>query len=121
MSSCLYYRNMNDNEWHLLRHNNLLGKIRVTDKDVPWLIGEFLAEAEFEDIKHLFDKELELLNNNQAEEWGKVYDEISLLTLKSPDGSHVSEFLLHIKGKRAWWRYNEKPSHGKHKSSTHHH
>ncbi|GLW92765.1 hypothetical protein Aglo03_35810 [Actinokineospora globicatena] len=92
--------------WRLVRGDELIGEITITDRDFPWLYGDFEAQAGFGEFKPLFDRELELLSADEGrEEWESVYEKVTgPLALVSPDGP-VSHFLLHIDGAEAWFRW----------------
>ncbi|MFD8478879.1 hypothetical protein [Kitasatospora sp. NPDC059673] len=98
-----------DETWRLMRGDGLVGEIRITDADFPWLYGDFLpgpgwpaAEPDFAENRRL----------NQAEEWeawDQHYTELEKrYTLHAPEGP-VAEFLLHIKPPHAWFRFSEEP------------
>ncbi len=59
----------------------------------------------------MFARELALLDgiDGHVEEWEAAYAEIERrVSLSSPDGP-VAEFLLHIDGDRAWFRWSDEP------------
>ncbi|RLK54529.1 hypothetical protein [Actinokineospora cianjurensis] len=92
--------------WRLLRGTDLIGEITITDRDFPWLYGDFTAHPGFAEFQPLFAEELELLNaDDDHEAWESVYEKVTgSLALVSPDGP-VTHFLLHIDGAEAWFRY----------------
>ncbi|PPK68163.1 hypothetical protein V5P93_000068 [Actinokineospora auranticolor] len=94
--------------WRLVRGDELVGEIVVDEADFPWVYGHFRPQPPFAEIKPLFDEELALVEEDVAErvpEWEQVYDRItSALTLVSPNGP-VAEFLLHVQGDDAWFRW----------------
>jgi hypothetical protein len=55
----------------------------------------------------MFDRERELLDADRMDEWQKAYDKLAAgLRLEPADGREpITEFLLHIEGRQAWWRY----------------
>jgi hypothetical protein len=60
-------------------------------------------------VKPLFQRELALLEEEDLDEWDRVVGEISeTLELVAPAGP-VAEFLLHIDGERAWFRWSDVP------------
>lgn len=66
----------------------------------------------FEEVRPLFAREVQLLGHidDDIEAWESAYDAIRrTITLKCPDGQVVPEFLLHIDGDEAWWRWSEEP------------
>ncbi len=90
-----------------------IGEIVVDEADFPWLAGRFRAGPGFEGVRDLFADELALAERDEADHWTRweqVYAEIERrVRLVSPDGP-VAEFLLHIKGDRAWFRWSDEPA-----------
>ncbi|AOR36375.1 hypothetical protein BFF78_39710 [Streptomyces fodineus] len=89
-----------------------VGDIVIDEADFPWLSGTFTAGPGFAAVQDLFARELALLeqaDEQDWEEWETAYDEIARrVSLSSPDGP-VPEFLLHIEGDRAWFRWSDEP------------
>lgn len=89
-----------------------VGEILIDDVDFPWLSGRFTAGPGFEAVRELFARELALMDlddEDRWEEWEQTYDQIAKrVSLIAPDGP-VPEFLLHIEGERAWFRWNDEP------------
>ncbi|MFC1431439.1 hypothetical protein ACEZDB_12380 [Streptacidiphilus sp. N1-3] len=60
-------------------------------------------------MKPLFDRELVLVEEEDNDEWEAVADEIrQTMQLVAPAGP-VAEFLLHVDGDRAWFRWSDEP------------
>ncbi|WP_199537321.1 hypothetical protein [Spongiactinospora gelatinilytica] len=79
--------------------------------DMPWLHGSFVARSAYAKVKPLFDRELELLEqtNDDPEAWEAAYDQVAnAVRLVSPHRP-VADFLLHIDGDRAWFRWSDEP------------
>ncbi|WP_345593000.1 hypothetical protein [Streptomyces marokkonensis] len=89
-----------------------VGEILIDEADFPWLSGRFRAGPAFDAVQDLFARELALVERDDEghwEEWETVYAEIERrVRLVSPDGP-VAEFLLHIEGERAWFRWSDEP------------
>ncbi|WP_328564224.1 hypothetical protein [Streptomyces coelicoflavus] len=89
-----------------------IGEILIEGADFPWLSGRFRAGPAYGAVQDLFARELALAERDGAghwAEWETVYAEIERrVRLVSPDGP-VAEFLLHIEGDRAWFRWSEEP------------
>ncbi|WP_435253278.1 hypothetical protein [Streptomyces tendae] len=89
-----------------------IGEILIEDADFPWLSGRFRAGPAYGAVRDLFVRELALVERDGAEhraEWEAVSAEIERrVRLVSPDGP-VAEFLLHIEGDRAWFRWSGEP------------
>ncbi|QIJ66210.1 hypothetical protein [Streptomyces sp. JB150] len=103
--------------WQVRAGEGRIGEILIYDADFPWLSGAFTPGPAYDDtVRDLFARELELVERlaEQDEDalvdaWEKVYDEIRRrVSLCSPDGP-VPDFLLHIEGDRAWFRWSDEP------------
>jgi hypothetical protein len=95
--------------WQLHSGAAPVGEILIDEADFPWLSGRFTAGPAFEPLRELFARELALVEGEEYEEWERAYDEIGRrVSLTSPDGP-VPEFLLHIDGGTAWFRWSDKP------------
>lgn len=103
--------------WRLLRGEEPIGEIHVTHDDFPWLNGRFVALDGFGDVQALFEDELALADSadesgdeSDEQAWQSAYRRITgTLTLVAPDGTPAAEFLLHIDGANAWFRWNDEP------------
>lgn len=98
--------------WQLLRGDELLAELVVTGGDFPWLNAEVRPAAGFAEVRPLFDDELRLLEllDDDPEPWEAAYRRIrAAIRLVAPDGLPVPEFLLHIEGVEAWWRWSDEP------------
>ncbi|MCO8270762.1 hypothetical protein M1L60_09160 [Actinoplanes sp. TRM 88003] len=103
---------MIDEVWTLHRRDDdlLLAELSVTDQDFPWLYARVEPRGGLDDLRPLFAEELRLLE--QVEAWEAAYDAISAaVTLRYPDGQVVPEFLLHLEGDEAWWRWIDDRAH----------
>lgn len=102
-----------DQTWRLLRGETLVGEVYVTDADFPWLNGRFVPQDEFENVRELFEEELALIDREgelDVHTWESIYRRIAnTVTLIKPDGTAAAEFLLHIKGNNAWFRWSDEP------------
>ncbi|MFJ9821263.1 hypothetical protein ACIRU3_39605 [Streptomyces sp. NPDC101151] len=98
--------------WRVCAGAEPVGEILIDDADFPWLSGGFTAGPGFTAVQDLFARELALMDRDDEkgwEEWESLYDEIRRrVSLSSPDGP-VPEFLLHIEGDRAWFRWSDEP------------
>ncbi|MFK0258512.1 hypothetical protein [Streptomyces sp. NPDC090445] len=87
----------------------LLGEIEIVDTDFPWLHGRFTAQRAFAEFRPWFDEALAALEDEDFERFDEVYDSMTrTLSLVSPSGP-VAEFLLHIQGDAAWFRWSNTP------------
>jgi hypothetical protein len=100
---------------NLVRGDTVLGTIAVNhgEADFPWFSGAFTAAPEFEAVRKLFERELQLLrantDNDSAtwDDWEAVHAELHDpgLFLFAPDsGYKADDILIHINGSEAWWR-----------------
>ena len=105
---------MNGDTWRLFRDGQVIGEFVVDGGDFPWLNAGFHPKEGFDQVRKLFKDDLRLLELAEKdgvwEDWERSYGRIrSTLSLAAPDGHHVSEFILHIEGNRAWWRWTDEP------------
>jgi hypothetical protein len=101
--------------WQVRSGDEPVGEILIDEADFPWLSGRFTPGPAYDAVSDLFARELALLERDYDEAWEaweEAYDEIRRrVSLFSPDGP-VAEFLLHIEGDRAWFRWSEEPFNG---------
>lgn len=100
--------------WTLHRRDDgrLLARLVVTFLDFPWLNARVAAGDGFAEVRPLFDTELRLLYDaeDQVDSWERAYHALrAAVALRCPDGQDIPEFLLHIEGDEAWWRWSDKP------------
>lgn len=98
--------------WTLYRGAELIADLVVAGRDFPWLNARVRPRDGFDDVRPLFAEELGLLDDldQQPDAWEAAYQAIrAVLTLKDPDGREVPEFLLHVDGDEAWWRWSDEP------------
>ena len=101
--------------WRLRAGDEPAGDLVVEDSDFPWLRGSFRPAPAFEGVRALFAEELRLLDDidDDGTAWDDAYGKVeSAVTLIAPDGRPVPEFLLHIDGTTAWWRWSDEPFDG---------
>lgn len=94
--------------YRVLKHGESLGTLTITDGDFPWLLGNFVPAPAFEAVRPMFDRVRERLDAGlDAEPWEDVWEELAVgLVLEPTDGGKpITEFLLHIRGSSAEWRY----------------
>lgn len=98
--------------WQVGRGEEPVGEILIDDADFPWLSGKFTPGPAFDEVEELFARDIALTkadDDGHWTRWEETYDEIRRqVTLTSPDGP-VPEFLLHIEGERAWFRWSDEP------------
>jgi hypothetical protein len=98
--------------WQVVHDDELLAELVVTGGDFPWLKAQVRPAARFVEVQPLFEDELRRLDHLDEDPapWEAAYDRIrQAVRLLAPDGRTVAEFLLHIDGDDAWWRWNDEP------------
>ena len=98
--------------WRLMRDGELLAELVVTGGDFPWLNARVRPAPGFERIRPPFAQELRALEHMDDDpgSWEAAYDRIrAAVSLLYPDGRPVPEFLLHVEGDDAWWRWSDEP------------
>jgi hypothetical protein len=105
---------MSDGErvWRLLRGEELIAELVVTGGDFPWLNARVRPAHGFEKVRPLFEEELRSLEHidHDLGAWETAYESIrNTVNLLYPEGHPVPEFLLHIRGEDAWWRWGDEP------------
>jgi hypothetical protein len=102
---------MRDGEvWTLHRRGDgrALADLVITGGDFPWLNARVEPGDGFEDLRPMFAEELRRLDDDES--WEEAYDAVrAAVTLRYPDGRDVPEFLLHVEGGEAWWRWSDEP------------
>lgn len=90
----------------------VVGLLTVTGGDFPWLEGAFAPSTGFERWRVVFAEESRLVDIENLEEtdeydaWELLVERITgALTMVDPPGEVVEEFLLHIDGAHATWRW----------------
>ncbi|WP_329458357.1 hypothetical protein [Streptomyces sp. NBC_01497] len=95
--------------WRIMRGDTLVGTIAVQEGDFPWLRGRFTAGPAFAPFEPWFGESLAALEAEDFERFNDVCDRIArTLTLVAPSGP-VADFLLHIDGEAAWFRWSDEP------------
>ncbi|MEU6412684.1 hypothetical protein [Microbispora sp. NPDC046933] len=99
--------------WQLRGGGEILGEIRVDEGHFPWLSGRFVARSGYAAVEPLFVEELALIEADgelDYDAWKAAYARISdQVELIAPDGRPVADFLLHISGQDAWFRWSDVP------------
>ena len=100
--------------WQLLRGDQIVADLIVYGDDFPWVNARLVPREAFEEIRPIFEDELRLLDDEEnIEAWEQAYYRVrSEVKLAHPDGHLVPEFLLHIDGREAWWRWSDEPFSG---------
>ncbi|PYC75000.1 hypothetical protein C7C45_03700 [Micromonospora arborensis] len=106
--------NHHDGAWTLHRRDDgeVLADLVVTGGDFPWLNARIDPKEGLAEVRPLFATELRLLDriDEDIDSWERAYDAVQdAVTLRYPDGRKVPEFLLHVDGDEAWWRWSDEP------------
>ena len=99
---------MQSKVFNLMRGNELLGVLRSYEADFPWMNCKFKSTNEFEIVRPLFETELTVLESDDIEKWEESYKPIEKLNLSLLDTDKneiIENFLLHIQGDEAWFRF----------------
>ena len=120
---------MNGDTWRLFRDGQVIGEFVVDGGDFPWLNAGFHPKEGFDQVRKLFKDDLRLLELAgppplpdyicPMNPWDRqvalaLRDRIEHVTGRPwldaiASQLHVSEFILHIEGNRAWWRWTDEP------------
>ena len=98
--------------WRLRRGAQVVAELVVTGGDFPWLNAAVRPAPGFEEVQPLFEEELRALDriDDDPGAWEAAYENIrGAVILHDPEGRPVPEFLLHIDGGDAWWRWSDEP------------
>ena len=90
----------------------MIAELIVTGGDFPWLNARIRAMPGFEAVRPLFEEELRALKHidDDLGSWQAAYDRIrGAVSLYYPEDRPVPEFLLHVDGEDAWWRWSDEP------------
>jgi hypothetical protein len=96
--------------WTLHDADGAVATITTAQTDFPWLEAKFLEQPGFEGYRSLFDLKLAATEREDWAEAEKLYLAIrAKLRLTDPVGIDVPEFLLHVRGEEAWFRFSYEP------------
>ncbi len=97
------------NQWNLKRGEEVLGVLTEVDIDQPWVICRFQPSSSFASYQPLFTEELKLLDSDEMKLWQQAYQKIDELELVleplNEGGEVIKDFILHINGDNAQFRY----------------
>jgi hypothetical protein len=104
----------NGEVWALQRRSDgqTVANLVIVGGEFPWLNARVERRSGFEELLPLFAEELNRLDriDDDTASWEEAYDALrTAVTLRYPDGDEVPEFLLHIDGPEAWWRWSDDP------------
>ncbi|WP_341720075.1 hypothetical protein QQG74_10360 [Micromonospora sp. FIMYZ51] len=99
--------------WTLHRRDDdqVLAELVVTGGDFPWLDARVQPRDGLAELRPLFAEQLRRLDGDTDVETSEsAYEAIrKAVTLRYPEGDEVPEFILHIDGDAAWWRWHDEP------------
>jgi hypothetical protein len=97
--------------WRLHDDDGVVADLVVREADWPWLFATVAPTPAFERLRPLFAEELRLVEADMdVPAWEAAYQRVAdAVSLAYPDGRRVPEFLLHIDGLEAWWRWSDEP------------
>lgn len=96
--------------WTLRRDGDLVAELAVISGDRPWVTSWVSAKPGMDDLRPLFERELDLLDEPDTDPaaWESAQQQLQdTLELHRPDGRAVREFVLHVDGNHAWWRWDD--------------
>ncbi|BCJ57570.1 hypothetical protein Jiend_09920 [Micromonospora endophytica] len=100
--------------WTLHRRDDgqTIADLVVTGGNFPWLDARVQPRDGLAEFRPLFAEQLRLLDGgSDAESWDRAYGAVrNAVTLRYPEGDEAPEFILHISGDAAWWRWNDEPT-----------
>ena len=85
-----------------------LGRLTEDGTDMPWVLCRFEPAEGFAAVAELFAEELGLLEEDEMDAWAMVQEQIAARELwlrPLHGGEPIREFLLHVDGDRAWFRF----------------
>ena len=94
--------------WRLYAGDEHVADLVVSGFDFPWLEADVVAQPGLERFRSLFGDEVRHLDEAGDAEgrWVQAQETIRRsLRMTFPDGREVPEWLLHIDGDEAWWRF----------------
>ena len=89
----------------------VLAELVATVPEAPWLGGVLAARPGFERVRPLFEEELRLSRLAEDDEaWVEPWEQHlarlwSGTRLVDPDGTEIAEWILHVEGTEAEWRW----------------
>lgn len=105
--------------WRLVKGNLELATITPTEHDFPWIYGTIARTEHFVIVADYFRRDLEAVRRvDDGEESEADYDALDVsyeqlkadgVRLLAPEGEPVAEFLMHVDGDDAWFRYSDEP------------
>ena len=101
--------------WKLVKGDLVLAELFMGEVDFPFLYGKARVTEHFPLVKPYFDLDAvtltENLDDDHYEELDQMYEQMKAegVRLVDPGGEPVAEFLLHIDGSDASFRYSYEP------------
>jgi hypothetical protein len=96
--------------WKLYAGDDLAADLVVTGGDFPWLDARVDARPALESLRPLLDEEWAATESEDWKRAERLYRAVNdAARLVDPQGVAVAEFLLHLQGDRAWWRWSAEP------------
>jgi hypothetical protein len=104
--------------WRLKYRGEDVAALEVVDSDFPWLMATVHPLPRFSEVRAIFDTAASRAldgteggwDDETVESWEQILERIRAdFDLVRPDGVTVAEFLLHIDGDAASWRWSDTP------------
>lgn len=99
--------------WTVRAGGEEVARLVVVEGDYPWLTARVEAGPAFAPLRPLFAAELAALDGRDDETgaWEAAYARVrAAAALHYPDGLAVPDFVLHVDGDTAWWRWSDEPA-----------
>jgi hypothetical protein len=103
--------------WRLYRGAQSVAELVVVEADWPWMSAKVETAPGFAEVRELFEADLraaERVEDDDSDEALAAADTAQqrirdAVRLTYPDGADVPEFMLHVDGDQAWWRWSDTP------------
>ncbi|MBC8141478.1 MAG: hypothetical protein H7Y38_08565 [Armatimonadetes bacterium] len=105
---------MDNKDWRLVKGDLELATITPTDHDFPWIYGTVERTEHFALVADYFESDRRAMEDEPEVDYEALdaaYEQMKAdgVQLVAPEGVPVAEFLLHIVGDDAWFRYSDEP------------
>jgi hypothetical protein len=100
--------NHGEQVWRLMQGEELPAELVVTGGDFPWLNARIRAMPGFEAVRPLFEEAPGAgAHRRRRLLASRLRPHPRAVSLHNPEGRPVPEFLLHVDGNDAWWRWSD--------------
>ncbi|MDC0766751.1 hypothetical protein [Streptomyces sp. HD] len=99
---------MSSQSWELKGDDTLLGVVTLTEIDQPWFRCEFALSKGWEQVEHLFQAQATAVDSGDQQRMSEAIGAVRNLQLKlhpSDGGEAITPIMIHIRGRKANFRY----------------